>query len=40
MITLPEGRWENLCDGVEHGGEVLVGDLLHAFPVALLERAA
>jgi (1->4)-alpha-D-glucan 1-alpha-D-glucosylmutase len=40
VITLPEGRWENLCDGVEHGGEVLVGDLLRAFPVALLEGAA
>jgi (1->4)-alpha-D-glucan 1-alpha-D-glucosylmutase len=40
MITLPEGRWENLCDGVEHRGEVRVGDLLPSFPVALLERAA
>jgi (1->4)-alpha-D-glucan 1-alpha-D-glucosylmutase len=40
VITLPEGRWENLCDGHEHRGEVLVGDLLAPFPVALLERAA
>jgi (1->4)-alpha-D-glucan 1-alpha-D-glucosylmutase len=40
LITLPEGRWENLCDGDGHSGEVLVGELLHAFPVALLERAA
>jgi (1->4)-alpha-D-glucan 1-alpha-D-glucosylmutase len=40
MITLPEGRWKNLCDGVDHGGEVLVAGLLYAFPVAVLERAA
>jgi (1->4)-alpha-D-glucan 1-alpha-D-glucosylmutase len=40
LITLPEGRWDNLCDGVGHSGGVLVGNLLRAFPVALLERAA
>ncbi len=39
-ITLPTGRWGNLCDGAEHHGEVRVADLLAAFPVALLERAA
>jgi (1->4)-alpha-D-glucan 1-alpha-D-glucosylmutase len=39
MITLPDGRWENLCDGGMRSGEVLVGDLCAAFPVALLERS-
>lgn len=39
MITLPQRRWENLCDGAEYQGDVSVGDLLASFPVALLERA-
>jgi (1->4)-alpha-D-glucan 1-alpha-D-glucosylmutase len=38
VITLPKGRWANLCDGGRHRGEVLVGELLAHFPVALLER--
>jgi (1->4)-alpha-D-glucan 1-alpha-D-glucosylmutase len=40
VITLPDGRWDNLCGSHEHHGTVLVGDLLHDFPVALLERVA
>ncbi|HEX4578770.1 MAG TPA: malto-oligosyltrehalose synthase [Candidatus Dormibacteraeota bacterium] len=40
VITLPEGRWDNLCGSREHRGTVLVGDLLEAFPVAVLERVA
>ena len=38
-VEVPEGRWRNRLTGVEvEGGRVLVGELLKAFPVALLTR--
>jgi (1->4)-alpha-D-glucan 1-alpha-D-glucosylmutase len=41
MISLPDGDWRNLCDGSHvPGGLIALPDLLGAFPVALLERAA
>jgi (1->4)-alpha-D-glucan 1-alpha-D-glucosylmutase len=40
MIMLPDGAWRNLADGTERVGEVRLADLLAAFPLALLERAA
>jgi (1->4)-alpha-D-glucan 1-alpha-D-glucosylmutase len=41
MISLPDGDWRNVCDGSRvTGGLRALPDLLGAFPVALLERAA
>ena len=41
VITLPAGTWLNLCDGTTaRAARVRLDDLLAAFPVALLERAA
>jgi (1->4)-alpha-D-glucan 1-alpha-D-glucosylmutase len=41
MISLPDGDWRNLCDGRSvSGGPTALDDLLHRFPVALLEREA
>jgi (1->4)-alpha-D-glucan 1-alpha-D-glucosylmutase len=38
-VDVPEGRWRNRLTGEEfEGGRVLVGELLKAFPVALLTR--
>ncbi|MCV0403115.1 MAG: malto-oligosyltrehalose synthase [Chloroflexi bacterium] len=37
-LTLPDASWTGL-DGASHGGSVRIGDLLDAFPVAVLERA-
>jgi (1->4)-alpha-D-glucan 1-alpha-D-glucosylmutase len=38
-VNVPEGRWRNRLTGAEvEGGRVLVGELLKAFPVALLTR--
>ena len=38
-VEVPEGRWRNRLTGAEiGGGRVLVGELLKAFPVALLTR--
>ena len=38
-LELPPGRWRAL-DGAEHERTTRVGDLLRAFPVAILERVA
>jgi (1->4)-alpha-D-glucan 1-alpha-D-glucosylmutase len=39
-VLLPDGPWRNVFTGDEvKGGEVAVSELLHRFPVALLERA-
>ncbi len=38
MISLPDGDWRNLCDGVGRSGQVSLADLLADFPVALMER--
>jgi (1->4)-alpha-D-glucan 1-alpha-D-glucosylmutase len=40
VIDVPEGRWLNRLTGIEvGGGRMRVGELLEAFPVALLTRA-
>ncbi len=39
-VDLPPGTWDDVLGGAEHGGgSVGVGDLLAAFPVALLVRS-
>jgi (1->4)-alpha-D-glucan 1-alpha-D-glucosylmutase len=38
-VELPPGRWRDVLSLREHTGAVDVGELLGAFPVALLERA-
>ena len=37
-VELPEGRWINLMSATSHQGEVALTEILHSFPVALLER--
>jgi (1->4)-alpha-D-glucan 1-alpha-D-glucosylmutase len=38
VLSLPEGRWENVCTGERCVGAIRLDDLLAAWPVALLER--
>lgn len=37
-VELEDGTWKNLFDGSRHEGHVLLADLFHVFPVALLEK--
>jgi (1->4)-alpha-D-glucan 1-alpha-D-glucosylmutase len=37
-LMLPDGRWRDVLTGAIRGGTVLLGELLDAFPVAVLQR--
>ncbi|MPV37284.1 malto-oligosyltrehalose synthase [Georgenia subflava] len=40
-VVLPEGTWRDVLTRAEHpGGPARLGDLLHSYPVALLERTS